>query len=143
MLWCSGNRYCNTGRRRAHLIQLTMPRQENVLIADRGVLLHEMLHQHLTENGESPKHEHAPWCEGIMRLHYDLTGKRVWAAPEMAVKKNNPETGKRKSYRVPRPHPQTGELSIDHLAIATWPHSLGLQLGDFVKRDAADGESDD
>ena len=38
---------------RTHLIQLTMPTEAGQLVADRGVLLHEMIHQCLVERGES------------------------------------------------------------------------------------------
>jgi hypothetical protein len=40
--------------KRAHLIQLTVPREAGELVADRGVLLHEMIHQYLLERSESP-----------------------------------------------------------------------------------------
>ena len=138
-----GCTYCNLKKRRAHLIQLAMPRQKTVLIADRGVLLHEMLHQQLTERGDSPKHEHQPWCEGIMRLHLELTGTRIYAAPETVTKSKDadPVTGKKKSIRVPRRHPDTGKPSLDRMSIATWPHSLGLELGPF--REPAEDDEDD
>jgi hypothetical protein len=141
-----GCTYCNVRKRRAHLIQLAVPRQKQVLLADRGTLLHEMLHQQLTEAGDSPAHAHAPWCEGIMRLHFDITGKRIYAAPETVTKTKalDPITGKRKSIRVARKHPDTGLPSIDRLSIATWPHSLGVRLGDFITPDdLEDDDSDD
>jgi hypothetical protein len=141
-----GCTYCNLKKSRAHLIQLAVARQKSFLRADRGVLLHEMLHQHLTEQGHSPKHEHAPWCDGIMQLHFDLTGKRIFAAPETVTKSKDldPRTGKRKSIRVPRRHPITGITSLDRMAIATWPHSLGLDLGPFIETDdEADDTEDD
>ena len=140
-----GCTYCNVRKHRAHLIQLAMPRQKTVLVADRGVLLHEMLHQQLTEQGASPKHEHAPWCDGIMRLHFELTGTRLFAAPETVTKTKTPDpaTGKTKSIRVPRRHPDTGKPSIDRLSIATWPHSLGLELGAFVEPDDTDDAAAD
>lgn len=124
-----GCTYCNVKRRRAHLIQLTMPTQEMLLVADRGTLLHEMLHQEITEQGLSPKHEHAPWCHGIMRLHQAITGERIWAAPETVAKLATDADGKRRSVRKQLPEPSTGTASLDRAAIAGWPHSLGLDLG--------------
>lgn len=131
-----GCTYCDAGTRRAHLIQLAMPRQTKSLVADRGVLLHEMIHQHLAEQGKSPKHEHEPWCEEIMRLHRAITGKGIYAAPEVVIKTKevDPRAQKPKSIRLPRRHPITGLPSIDRMTIATWPHSLGLDLGSFRER---------
>jgi hypothetical protein len=130
-----GCTYCDAAKRRAHLIQLAMPRQTKALVADRGVLLHEMIHQHLAEQGKSPKHEHKPWCEEIMRLHRAITGNRIYAAPEVVTKTREvePRTQKPKSIRVPRRHPVTGSPSIDRMTIATWPHSLALDLGSFCE----------
>lgn len=145
-----GCTYCNLKRKRAHLIQLTMPRHRHDaihydLVADRGVLLHEMIHQSLTETGRSPKHEHEPWCEEIMRLHFKLTGKHIFAAPETVTKTKDidPATGKKKSIRVPRRHPETGKPSIDRMSVATWPHSLGVELGQFVEREDDEAEETD
>lgn len=45
------------------------------LVADRGVLLHEMVHQALSERGVSPKHADQPWRDEISRLHLILTGQ--------------------------------------------------------------------
>lgn len=139
-----GCTYCNCKSRRAHLIQLAVPRQKNTLLADRGTLLHEMIHQSLTEQGLSPKHEHAPWCEEIMRLTYDLTRKRIYAAPEIVTKTKDkdPITGKTKSIRRPRLHPETGKPSIDRMAIATWPHSLSIHLGEFRQPVGEDEDED-
>lgn len=126
-----GVTHCNCAERRAHMIQLTRPASHTALVADRGVLLHEMLHQYLTEQGDSPKHEHQPWCDGIMRLHQQITGERIWACPESIIKERDPDTGKRKSRRVQATDPETGTAALPRGAIATWPHSVGLSLGDL------------
>ena len=112
-----------------HLIQLTMPADAGELVADRGVLLHEMAHQHLVERGESPKHEHEPWCREIMRLHKAISGKRIWAAPESIAKAAAGEDGKRRSIRVQKPCPEAGMELIARKDLARWPHSCGLKLG--------------
>ena len=122
----------NPAHNRAHLIELTRPRRFE-LQADRGVLLHEMAHQALAERGDSPAHEHGPWCEEIMRLHHAITGKRIWVCPEKVTKLKAAEPGgKRKSVRVQPPDPQTGEASLGRDAIARWPHSVGLDIGTFI-----------
>lgn len=122
---------CGAGKR-AHLIQLTMPTDAGELVADRGVLLHEMVHQYLLERGESPKHEHEPWCREIMRLHQAIAGKRIWAAPESIAKAAAGEDGKRRSIRIQKPCPETGMESIPRKDLARWPHSCGLSLGALV-----------
>ena len=125
-----GCTYCAHWKKRAHLIQLTWPSAGRVLVADQGVLLHEMIHQHLAERGVTPKHEAQPWCDEIMRVHEAVTGKRIWATPEIVRKlAKDKDTGKRKSQRIQAPDPVTGRPSLDRLEIATWPQSVGLQLG--------------
>ena len=124
-----GCTYCNTHARRAHLIQLTVPSQHDTLVADRGTLLHEMIHQSLTETGRSPKHEHQPWCEEIMRLHFAITGKPIWAAPQTIAKRRDPVTRARRSVRLQTADPTTGAASLGREQIATWPHSVRLALG--------------
>lgn len=120
-----------TGSKRGvHLIQLTMPAEGPSLVADRGVLLHEMNHQFLVERGENPKHSGQPWCDQIMRLHYQITGKRLWVAPE-TVGKVKQEDGKRLSVRRQACCPETGEASIGQRDIASWPHSCGVKLGNL------------
>ena len=89
-----------------------------------------MIHQHLAEQGLSPKHDGNPWCEEIMRVHYEITGQRIWAAPETVRKlPKDKTTGKRVSIRVNPPDPITAMPSLDRAEIATWPHSVGLRLG--------------
>src|SRR5262245_14336650 len=98
------------------------------LVADRGVLLHEMIHQYLIERGESPKHEHEPWCREIMQLHRAITRKAIWATPESVGKELGPD-GKRKSTRFQKACPETGMESIPRKDLSRWPHSCGLELG--------------
>jgi hypothetical protein len=122
---------CNVAERRAHLIQLTMPSKGKALRSDRGTLLHEMLHQHLTEQGEDPGHNKQAWRDGIMRLHFDITGERIWAAKQTVGKVREGEGSYRRSIRQQKPCPETGLPSLGQMAIATWPHSVGLKLGPF------------
>ena len=128
-----GLTYGGADHNRTHLIQLTMPRNSSELVADRGVLLHEMVHQHLIERGESPKHEHGPWCREIMRLHLAITGKRIWAAPEVVGKRRG-ENGERKSIRYQPICPETGMKSIPRGKLSRWPHACGLDLGPLFSK---------
>jgi hypothetical protein len=89
-----------------------------------------MTHQYLLERGESPKHEDAPWCREIMRLHRAISGKVIWAAPETVAKRV--VNGKRKSVRVQPACPQ-GAPSLSRDAIGRWPHSVGLDLGPLLR----------
>jgi len=53
-----------------------------------------MVHQALVERGVSAAHEDEPWRQEIMRLHFQITGKRIWLAPEI-VGKERDEDGRR------------------------------------------------
>lgn len=108
---------------RCHLLQLTYPASGRQLIADRGVLLHEMVHQALVEAGLYPSHDGEPWRNEITRLHGALTGERLWCAYDQVRKVDG------KSVRVPRPAPESGMRSIEQAEIARWPRSLGIELG--------------
>jgi hypothetical protein len=112
----------------ARSIALTAPRVGEVLVADRGVLLHEMVHECLCEAGEDSHHEGEPWRREIMRLHEQITGKSIWAGESTVGKVRTPDGG-RKSVRGRKPHPVTGEASLGQGQIARWPHSVGIDLG--------------
>jgi hypothetical protein len=105
-------------------IALTVPSIGRVLVADRGTLLHEMVHQFLYESGENPNHNGEPWRREVMRLHQRLTGTEVWAGAPTVAKVNG-----RHSRRLNRPHPETGVASLTQGAIARWPHSVDIDLG--------------
>ena len=108
---------------RCHLIQLTYPNGGEKLIADRGVLLHEMVHQGLVEAGLDSKHRGKPWRNEITRLHLTLTGERLWCAYDQVKKING------HSVRVPKPAPEPDMRSIEQAEIARWPHTVGIDLG--------------
>ena len=63
-----------------------------------------------------------------MRLHRDLVGKRIWAAPENVGKERGSD-GERKSIRLQKPCPDTGMASISRQDLSRWPHSCGIDLG--------------
>ena len=105
-------------------IALTAPKSGEFLVANRGVLLHEMLHQYLFEWGVCPHHAGGPWRWEIMRLHRQITGREIWAGEYTVVKDKG-----RKSVRVNRPHPRTGEPSLVQMQIARWPYGTGIDLG--------------
>jgi hypothetical protein len=109
-------------------IALTCPASGQVLVADRGVLLHEMTHQHLWEQGLCGKHDGQPWRDEIMRLNRSLTGKDIWAGAPTVVKEKDGD-GARRSVRLNRPHPVTGQPSLSQADIARWPGSAGINLG--------------
>jgi hypothetical protein len=106
-------------------ICLCRPRETTQLRADKGVLLHEMIHQHLTERGESPAHKDQPWRDEIARLTLQITGKLIVASAQK-VTKIRQQDGTRKSVRV-----QADEASLGQKQIARWPHSIGLELGEL------------
>jgi hypothetical protein len=109
-------------------IALADPRKGNVLVADRGVLLHEMIHQFLHESGEYARHDGGPWCREVMRLHRLLTGKDVWAGKYTVTKKRLPDGG-RVSVRGNVARPGDGEASLTQKVISRWPYSAGIDLG--------------
>ena len=57
-------------------ITLNVPAQHDVLLADNGTLLHEMVHQCLFERGEDAAHLSNGWRREIMRLNKQITGRR-------------------------------------------------------------------
>lgn len=86
-----------------------------------GVLLHEMVHQHLHESRQCTAHNAVPWCGEIMRLTRMVWGQVIWATPAVPRRVNG------KSTRVQRPGPD-GMPSITRKQLAGWPHSLGLHV---------------
>jgi hypothetical protein len=103
---------------------LLAPRIGTRLVADLNVLLHEMCHQWLHEQGLYPSHDGQPWRELIMRLHHEITGERIWAGPPTVAKDKD-----RRSVRVNAPDPESGRPSITQGEIARWPYSCGIDLG--------------
>jgi hypothetical protein len=109
-------------------IALASPNDGTILVADRGVLLHEMIHQFLHERGERFGHQGEPWRREIMRLHLQITGKTIWAGAYTVGKRPGLD-GIRRSARFNRPDPATGRESIGQMQIASWPGSLKIRLG--------------
>lgn len=89
--------------------------------ARADVLLHEMIHQALHEARLCTAHNALPWCQEIMRLTQEIWGVRIWASPAV------PRRVHGKSTRVQRPGPD-GMESITRKQMASWPHSLGLEV---------------
>ena len=108
-------------------IALAAPREGKCLVANRGTLLHEMVHQHLHESGRYTSHDGEPWRQEIMRLTKLVTGKEIWAG-KYTVAKERMEDGSRKSVRLNQPHPESGAPSLGQEAIARWPNSIGVLL---------------
>src|SRR5262249_60684982 len=61
--------------RSGRTITLNVPREHKELLADNGVLLHEMIHQYLNERGDDAAHNSEGWRREIMRLQPDADGK--------------------------------------------------------------------
>jgi len=92
-----------------------------------NVLLHEMIHQYLSESGQDTRHNAKPWCNEIMRLTREIWSQDIWASPAVPRK-----DAKGKSHRIQMPSPQ-GEPSISRKDIAGWPDSLGLDITHYYR----------
>lgn len=117
---------CCGGEHLTH-IALCRPRLGGKLVADKNTLLHEMIHQHLNESGDDPRHETPGWRAEIMRLHYELTGEKIFAGRSL-VKKQLVD-GSRKSVRRQETDPTGALRSLSQVEIASWPSSLDIRLG--------------
>jgi hypothetical protein len=104
-------------------ITVNVPREGEELVADNGVLLHEMVHQYLFERGEDPAHASHAWRREIMRLTSEMTGRKIWAGKSQAVRVDG------KVVRMNLAH-QDGRASLGQSEIARWPHGqAGIALG--------------
>jgi hypothetical protein len=103
-------------------ITLNVPKAHKSLLADNGVLLHEMIHQVLFERGTDAAHASEGWRNEIMRLHEFITGKEIWAGRSITKRIEG------KMVRVNKPKGD-GTVSLTQGAIARWPHSTGIDLG--------------
>jgi hypothetical protein len=103
-------------------ITLNVPKDHRQLLADNGVLLHEMIHQALFERGTDPAHASEGWRSEIMRLHELITGSRIWAGRSITKRIDG------KMVRINKPK-DDGTESIKQGPIARWPHSVGINLG--------------
>ncbi len=112
--------------RRVAYIGMTAPNNRK-LASDPGVLLHEMVHAWLVHTGEDPSHEGRPWCREITRLSALLGRPEIKAEPQKVRRVNG---------AVKRVVP---DGSIDRMAAARWPHSVGIELGSLL-RSAASNE---
>jgi hypothetical protein len=112
------------GRR---LIRLNVPSKGGHLIADNNSLLHEMVHQCLSERGENSKHTGEPWC--LMRLNKRITGNEIWAGRLTTKLAECPDGKKSKVVTINKPHPD-GRESLKRWEIGCWPHpGSGIKLG--------------
>lgn len=117
---------CGTSENRTALIYLMSNLEWDQM---RAILLHEMIHQKLFEDGEAPSHESGGWRREIMRISEDYFGKPFWAG-KYTVKKVRDADGRRRSVRANQAGPN-GEDSISQREIASWPTSLGLVAPDL------------
>jgi hypothetical protein len=100
-------------------ITLNVPKAHDVLLADNHTLLHEMIHQFLSERGEDAAHDSAGWRREIMRLHHVMTGRTIWAGRSTTARS---KIDRRVVERINVPNPVTGEPSLGQMQIARWPH---------------------
>jgi hypothetical protein len=103
-------------------ITLNVPAAHRCLLADNGVLLHEMIHQVLFERGLDAAHASEGWRNEIMRLHERITGSQIWAGRSVTKRIDG------KVVRINKPR-NDGATSLTQGAIARWPHSAGINLG--------------
>jgi SprT-like family len=86
------------------------------------ILLHEMIHALLSQQGENVRHNGAPWCREIMRITPLLDLPPILAAPIVPSRVPSRAGGligrQAKPVRVAKP----SHLSRQDLA--HWPHSL-------------------
>jgi hypothetical protein len=102
-------------------IALCRPGDGTKLVADCGVLLHEMIHQLLSQRRVCPAHAGAPWRSEIMRLHQKVTGEPLVLVRQRVIKVKQAD-GSRRSARVSPPG------AVTQGKIARWPHSFGLRF---------------
>ena len=107
----------------ARHILLAAPKDHDVLVGDKGVLLHEMIHQHLFETGQDVRHAGQPWCDCVMRLNKRIARKAIFASPTTVRKIDG------RSVRLNPACAATGRASLSQQEIARWPHSTGIELG--------------
>jgi hypothetical protein len=103
-------------------IALNLPSRHDALVADANTLLHEMIHQHLHERGESAEHQSDGWRREIMRLHKKITGQDIWAG-KYTTKRINGHV-----ERINAPGAD-GTASLTQLQISRWPHDCDIDLG--------------
>lgn len=119
LAFCS---YSHAGHGRT--ITLNAPQFGRDLVADNNTLLHEMVHQHLFERGEDPKHAGEPWRREIMRLNLEIAGKPIWAGASRSVRVRNENGQGSRVIRTNKPAADGREL-LTQAQIARWPHDTG------------------
>jgi hypothetical protein len=103
------------------------------------VLLHEMIHLYLMQQGEHPKHDGKPWRDEISRLHKLITKKQLHVTGQRIIKVKD-EEGIPRSKRVLDTRNVPSNVHDKLLGqgdIARWPHSCGIKFGAFGKRYAS------
>src|SRR6202034_832969 len=83
----------------------------------RGVLLHEMTHQYLSQVGKNPNHDGEPWCSEIMRISRIL-GHNIWAGKYTVVKID----GQSKRANKKPPADLDPDYRLNQFDISRWPH---------------------
>jgi hypothetical protein len=107
-------------------IYLMHPSPKRTWAFVRGVLLHEMTHQKLAQDGLDTKHAGEPWCTEIMRLSRML-GRDIWAG-KYIVKKVK---GKSVRANKPKPASSTATRELNQYEISRWPYTINLEPPDL------------
>jgi hypothetical protein len=98
------------------------------LLADNGVLVHEMIHQLLQQRGENSSHMSDGWRAEVMRLTEQIAGRRIWAGRSKTMRVEGDDGKRSKIIRANEDGPN-GEKSLGQDEIARWPHTVGITLG--------------
>jgi hypothetical protein len=84
----------------------------------RGVLLHEMVHQHLAQCERDASHAGQPWRSEIMRITH-LLGRDIWAGEYTVVK----VAGRSVRANKKQPVGIHAQYCLNQFDISRWPHS--------------------
>lgn len=107
---------CEEGRAADHIC-LIAPKYFNVLVPDKNMLVHEMVHAVLAQRGDAPDHAKRPWMAEITRIS-TVMGRAI--STDRILRGSN---GKRKSVRLLRP------ANLPLPVASGWPRSIGIDLG--------------
>lgn len=92
------------------------------------IILHEMIHHLLFQQGRNSEHNATPWCAEIMRIGKEMGLPDFWASPSQPRKRDG------RSVRMQKPR-KDGMASISLNQIARFPHfAFTYQKGEAVLR---------
>ena len=104
----------------------------------RADVLRHLMMGYLSAKGLERGPGRGPWCELVMRLHFSLTGQRVWCAPRIESVQMIEDPKAERSLQIrtvvheQAPDPRTGAPSLTHEQIRNWPMSV-VDLGEITR----------